>query len=486
MKTIIKITISLALIISQTLYSQVLEQDSLALVAFYNSTGGPSWDNNNNWLTGPVSTWHGITVEDGRVIQLHLSSNNLVGNISLEIWNLTKLNHIACSNNPELEGEISNEIGNLLDLELLGIGNCSYLWSIFLKENNLTGSIPPEIGLLDSLKILKLHANQLTGSIPPELSNCTSLRDLYLNDNQLNGVIPAELSNLENLPRLDLQDNELSGNIPESFSNFFLAWNNPNPISLDISNNQLSGNLPIAWGEMNFLINDLFLSNNNITELPQVNYNWVVSFFDVRGNRLPFEQMESHYESFQSGIYFFFNYWPQQNMLIPIDTALSIGSNYSIYSGTAGEYTYYKWFKDGELLAEGADMDTFFINNFTASDIGVYTCQATNSLLSMLTLHRNPVSISIYEDVFQEKDRGKTIQLFPNPNVGIFKLQLPMSGYFLLSVYSQAGDLCFKQSIYGEKHEFITINLKDLANGIYIFKLQNDEIHETNKIMINK
>ncbi|NPD87075.1 hypothetical protein HNS38_20185, partial [Lentimicrobium sp. L6] len=117
----------------------------------------------------------------------------------------------------------------------------------------------------------------------------------------------------------------------------------------------------------------------------------------------------------QVGIYFFFDYWPQQNMLNEIDTALSIGSNYSIYSGTAGEYTYYKWLKDGELLAEGADMDTLFINNFTTSDIGVYTCQATNSLLGMLTLHRNPVSISIYEDVSNVEYHEPEISLYPNP-----------------------------------------------------------------------
>lgn len=29
-------------------------QDSLALVALYNSTDGDNWDNNTNWLTGPI------------------------------------------------------------------------------------------------------------------------------------------------------------------------------------------------------------------------------------------------------------------------------------------------------------------------------------------------------------------------------------------------------------------------------------------------
>ena len=35
-------------------------QDSLALVALYNSTDGPNWTNDANWLTGSVTTWYGI------------------------------------------------------------------------------------------------------------------------------------------------------------------------------------------------------------------------------------------------------------------------------------------------------------------------------------------------------------------------------------------------------------------------------------------
>ncbi len=31
-----------------------LEQDSLALVALYNSTNGPAWTNNSNWLNEPI------------------------------------------------------------------------------------------------------------------------------------------------------------------------------------------------------------------------------------------------------------------------------------------------------------------------------------------------------------------------------------------------------------------------------------------------
>ena len=92
---------------------QVTTQDSLALVALYNSTGGPNWTNNTNWLNGPVSTWHGVTVlRDGRVGYLDLSSNNLVGSISTEIGQLTKLAYLNLANNL-LNGPLPASIGNL-------------------------------------------------------------------------------------------------------------------------------------------------------------------------------------------------------------------------------------------------------------------------------------------------------------------------------------------------------------------------------------
>ncbi|MCX6271240.1 MAG: hypothetical protein NTU44_08500 [Bacteroidetes bacterium] len=71
----------------QAAYTQVLIQDSLALVSFYNSTGGPEWYNNNGWLIEPVNTWYGVTVDGNRVIMLIINSNNLAGTLPNELGN---------------------------------------------------------------------------------------------------------------------------------------------------------------------------------------------------------------------------------------------------------------------------------------------------------------------------------------------------------------------------------------------------------------
>ena len=42
-----------------------------------------------------------------------------------------------------------------------------------LHGNNLIGTIPKELGMLKSLKVLDLGMNQLSGPVPPEIGNLT-------------------------------------------------------------------------------------------------------------------------------------------------------------------------------------------------------------------------------------------------------------------------------------------------------------------------
>ena len=84
---------------------------------------------------------------------------------------------------------------------------------LYLQHNNnveqssigFSGSIPPELGNLSSLRELLLHGNSLSGGIPVELGNLANLQLLYLNENQLTGTIPSALGNLHNLRNLHLQ-----------------------------------------------------------------------------------------------------------------------------------------------------------------------------------------------------------------------------------------------------------------------------------------
>ena len=226
--------------------------DRAALVALYNATGGANWGNNGNWLSNaPMGEWHGvITDSDGRVTHLDLRTNQLTGEIPVELGDLTNLTKLHLSGN-QLSGEIPAELGTLTSLR--------WLW---LSSNQLTGEIPAELGNLTSLLSLELYLNQLTGEIPAELGNLTSLLSLWLDRNQLTGEIPAELGTLTNLEWLVLSSIQLTGEIPAELGNL------TNLTNLRLDSNQLTGEIPAELGNLTNL-EQLRLFTNQLTgEIP--------------------------------------------------------------------------------------------------------------------------------------------------------------------------------------------------------------------------
>ncbi len=188
-----------------------------ALVALYNATDGPNWNDNTNWLTdAPLGDWAGVSANritgNGRVVgecvtQLWLNGNRLKGELPAELGSLLSLAELYLSNN-QLSGEIPDELGSLLNLQRMDLSN-----------NQLSGAIPDELGGLLNLQRMDLANNQLSGEIPDELGGLLNLQRLYLGRNQLSGEIPAAIGNLPNMIWLSLPDNQLSGEIPDELGN---------------------------------------------------------------------------------------------------------------------------------------------------------------------------------------------------------------------------------------------------------------------------
>ena len=94
-----------------------------------------------------------------------------------------------------------------------------------LRDNDMTGSIPTELGQLTGLDTLWLHNNRLTAAIPSELGLFTMLFGLHLSGNDFSGPIPTELAQLTLLEMLTLHGNDrLSGLVPESICSLG-KWN---------------------------------------------------------------------------------------------------------------------------------------------------------------------------------------------------------------------------------------------------------------------
>ena len=134
---------------------------------------------------------------------LWLYVNDLSGTIPVQLGKLSRLGSLALFRNA-LTGPIPRELGGLANLEYLQLGS-----------NDLNGQIPPELGNLARLRWLYLWYNSLTGPVPRELGNLVNLERMYLSANELTGPIPPELGSLASLDQLGLDSNwGLSGFLP--------------------------------------------------------------------------------------------------------------------------------------------------------------------------------------------------------------------------------------------------------------------------------
>ena len=230
-------------------------QERAALIAFYNSTNGNSWTSNAGWKTPPLDTdgfampgtegtWQGVTVAADHVTHLILYTNNLSGSIPPELGNLGSLIAFEIPNN-QVSGSIPSELSSL-----------SNMIGLYLANNQLTGNIPPELGNLGNLMSLDLCDNQLSGTIPSQLGNLNAIQ-IRLSNNNLGGTIPSQLGNIDTLVNLDLEGNQLTGHIPSTLGNFCCLQR------LSLDHNQLNGSIPSQLGNLSQM-RYLYLNNNQL------------------------------------------------------------------------------------------------------------------------------------------------------------------------------------------------------------------------------
>ncbi|KAI4317383.1 hypothetical protein L6164_025255 [Bauhinia variegata] len=133
---------------------------------------------------------------------LELGSANVIGTIPDFFDSFPSLQEIRLSYN-NLTGALPKSFGG---------SEISNLW-LNNQENGLTGTIEV-LGSMPQLSQVWLHTNKFTGAIP-DLSNCTNLSDLQLRDNDLTGIVPPSLMGMSSLKNVSLDNNELQGPMPE-------------------------------------------------------------------------------------------------------------------------------------------------------------------------------------------------------------------------------------------------------------------------------
>lgn len=129
----------------------VFRQDYEVLLDIFDKTGGSEWTNKYGWGSTEISVdkWHGLDVENLRVVGL------------------------------------------------------------FLANNNLSGELPASIGLLDELRAFNVGFNEIGGVVPSTIGDLSLLNELLINNNWLIGPLPLQILNLTNLRKANIWANDL-------------------------------------------------------------------------------------------------------------------------------------------------------------------------------------------------------------------------------------------------------------------------------------
>jgi len=268
--------------------AQNTAMEKQALDQLYHNTLGVLWL--RNWDTSIVPCErYGVRCRGTTVVALELSDNNLQGMIPPSIaTNLPDLEVLDLSHNL-LSGTIPSELGgfvllthlllghNRLNGDIPSLSSCSFLATLDLSHNRLTGPInlhtllpvrssppfpPPKPRAagssssataaaaaatqqqVSSLVHLHLQYNGLSKILAPAAEDASTrkwnLKLLDFSHNVITGALPPFFLYLPSLTALDLSHNLLSGMLP------------PFPLVSDLRRvslrgNAISGNFPSSW-----------------------------------------------------------------------------------------------------------------------------------------------------------------------------------------------------------------------------------------------
>ena len=119
--------------------------------------------------------------------------------------------------NPNLEDCPTEYLENNVETKGVVCDDEGRVTRISLYENNLIGSLPPELSVLSEINTLYFVTNKISGNIPSSFGNMTKLSSLLLGNNCLEGSIPSELFDL-NL--LGLSNYHLNSKLTGSLDGF--------------------------------------------------------------------------------------------------------------------------------------------------------------------------------------------------------------------------------------------------------------------------
>jgi hypothetical protein len=247
-----------------SIYQGTNVSDSLALVQFYNDNEGENWNNNSNWLSGNVSEWYGITLENNRVNEISLANNNIGGQLSEALGQLPYLESIVLD-------------GNTLISQHANIAENFQLTYFNLANNGLI-NCPDVLHLCNNLNVIDLSNNNINNLDDALIFATTEEINLDGNALEFDDLEPfAEMDNISYQDQALIgEDLEIEKNEGESVEfgvntsgeyNLYTWFKNGEPIIGELTNTLSLDNLDeddeaIYYCEVNnSLITDLTITS---------------------------------------------------------------------------------------------------------------------------------------------------------------------------------------------------------------------------------
>ena len=406
--------------------------DSLALIDFYNNTGGVNWTN-KTWLKGPVSNWNGVTLDTfGRVSGILLPNNNLIGSIPNSIVNMGNLIKLDLNGN-KLSGVLPLALSNINNLTL-DVSNNNYTFAgiepiaeklladsnnnfYYLPQSNVSiqqsgkklwisvGGTPQNIKYVWFKNGTTISTKMGDSSYIPTSSGTyqvtaydTALAYSYLLSSSLtvNGIYVQANTN-DSLTLVDLYNNtggvnwyNTSGWLQSAPLNSWygvLLDTNGRVSSLNLSFNNLVDTLPFSLGNLKNL-STLNLYYNNLTgNIPlSASLNNKLSTINVSYNHYTFDILESLKKNFKGDSTLIIINSPQDT-IIPIQQS---GNKLWVSVGGTSNKIFYTWNLNGNKLIT-INGDSSYIPKFP----GLYTVIAYDSLIGV-SLRSTTDTVNIY------------------------------------------------------------------------------------------
>lgn len=150
-------------------------EDCEVLVDLYNATDGDNWKDNTNWGDEDLANWFGVKVRNGKINEIVIPNNRLVGELPVSLSALPDLYVLDLAANL-VRGNLSTFLSSSVN-------------QVYLNDTQVTGTLDA-VFANPSMRAIDFENAPITGIIPDFNFNNASLFHFNVSGTQVSGTLP--------------------------------------------------------------------------------------------------------------------------------------------------------------------------------------------------------------------------------------------------------------------------------------------------------